>query len=68
MKNESERLSLLLEQNIRGEACAGPGKERERCICIMAPSGAGLAAISSLRSLEMPVNNGEKGARNKTVK
>lgn len=31
-----------------GEACAGPGRERERCIWIIAPSSRRLAEISSL--------------------
>lgn len=30
-----------------GEACAGPGRERDLCICIMTPSGRGLVATSS---------------------
>ena len=36
----------IATKDIRGEACAGPGRERERCICIMAPSAAE-EAISS---------------------
>ena len=36
---------------VRGEAWAGPGRERDRCICIMAPSGGGLASISSSAAL-----------------
>jgi hypothetical protein len=27
------------DQDVRGEAWAGPGRERDRCICIIAPSG-----------------------------
>ena len=27
------------DQDVRGEACAGPGRERDLCICIIAPSG-----------------------------
>jgi len=44
--------------NIRGDACAGPGKESDRCICIcimMTPSGYQLAANSSFSSFEMAV-------------
>lgn len=47
--------------HVRGEACAGPGKETERCICIMAPSGLRLTAISSSDSFEMPVSKQQKG-------
>ena len=34
--------------DVRGEACAGPGRERDLCICIMTPSGYRLIAISSI--------------------
>lgn len=48
-------LDFILHMNVRGEACAGPGKERERCICIIAPFGVRPAAISSFDSFEIPV-------------
>jgi hypothetical protein len=51
-----EDFDIISKENVRGEACAGPGKERERCICIIAPSNGGLATISSLDSFEMPVS------------
>ena len=49
-RSESDRGWLKVVEkkgyHVRGEACAGPGRERERCICIMAPSVEG-CAISS---------------------
>jgi hypothetical protein len=35
------------DQDVRGEAWAGPGRERDRCICIIAPSGGYLTVLSS---------------------
>jgi hypothetical protein len=43
---EIHEICRELIRDVRGEACAGPGRERERCICIMAPSAAN-SAISS---------------------
>ena len=40
---------------IRGEACACPGREKERCIWIISPSGYILATVSSFPSCETPV-------------
>jgi len=48
MGGEERRSALSTDVlHIRGEAWEGPGRESDRCICIMAPSGLGLAAVSS---------------------
>ena len=46
--------------NERGEACAGSGRDRERCICIMTPSGCRTGCNLELSSPEMPVQAANK--------
>jgi hypothetical protein len=36
---EVKREKFDPDQDVRGEAWAGPGRERDLCICIIAPSG-----------------------------
>lgn len=42
-------------ENLRGEACAGPGRERLRCIVIIAPSGNVFIGDLERTSVEMLV-------------
>jgi hypothetical protein len=53
--------------NIRGEALAGPGKETERCICIIAPFGlGGLRSRALVASRCQPANSKQQVGRVKS--
>lgn len=54
MDNHHSIIKLLNSEDIQEEACAGPGRELDRCIEIITPSAWCLVLVSSFLSCETP--------------